>query len=96
MTREQFTKDLCDLGFSEEFYSEYNRTIFTKGDFLFRNKPYQLEIQLDYHTIRLIWFYKPGRKVSKCYYTHIVFVSDESTADFLSSRLDEIKQSYQL
>ena len=63
MTSNEIQQQLQQLRFTHDKFAEYENT--------FRNTNYNghdIEVMIDYYTVRLVLWYNVGRKVSKSYY----------------------------
>lgn len=63
MTKEEVKEKLLDWGFTYERNEEYHRNEYTS---MYKNT--KVEIFVDYYSLKFVWWYKPNRKVAKCFY----------------------------
>ena len=73
MTKEELYKELIDLGFKREHYSEYNKEYFSNKEYIadnisgYNKFAANIEIFVEYYNITIRWWYGENQKVTKSY-----------------------------
>ena len=72
MTRDELKTQLAELKFDNWRDDEFNRDVFTNktADVVVGERSFSLNLQVfvDYHTVKVVWWYDNNKKVTKCYY----------------------------
>ena len=73
MTKEELYKELENIGFKREHYSEYNKEFFSNKEYIADNVSghnkfaANIEIFVEYYNITIRWWYGENQKVTKSY-----------------------------
>ena len=100
MSREELKEKLIEAKFEYGHDDEFHRDVFTnekakikKGEkSLFVN----LQVFVDYYTVRIIWYYDGRNKVSKSYYMRKDIDKINSVDELFSSFIAETSQKYKI
>ena len=98
MTREELKSQLTELKFEHWYDEEFHRDMFTnkasevkvgeKTLFL------SLNVFVDYHTVRIVWWYDENRKVTKCYYVLRDMGKASSFSEVLTKFAEDCSKAY--
>ena len=88
MTCDTLKQELRDLGFEGERFTEYNNDAFRNTDYNGRD----MEVFVDYHTIRIVWWISKSKKVGKCYYVSRALESFTCAAEMLESFICDMRR----
>lgn len=93
MTREELSKSLLDFGFSYWRNEEYHRDEF-RG--MYKSVDTEVEVMIDYYTVRVVWYYEKGKKVSKSYRISTEVVRFHSFDDLFDDFLSHCSGFYKI
>lgn len=100
MTREKLKEKLIEANFELWHDDEFHRDMFTnekakikKGE---KTLSFNLQVFVDYYTVRIIWYYDGRNKVSKSYYMRNDIDKINSVDELLSSFIAETSQKYKI
>ena len=86
---------LVKRGFTYERESEYNRDVYHTDTFGVDGFSTRLEIYVDYHTLRFVWWHQANRKLGKSYYrSKLDFCDENGVFAFINEFINYCKSTY--
>ena len=94
MTKEEFELSLESCGFSKQRFTEYNNNAFVNKSFEYDNAMLNLEVFVDRYNVRIVWWHKNGKKVSKCFYINKEVALHENARTLIEDFVALMKSTY--
>lgn len=88
MNRERLKKYLTSRSFKRDRDSEYNRDLFTNEEFVVEGRRTKIDVFVDRHTVRFVWWYEPDKKVGKSFYMNKI---DSISDDFVKNVVEDLR-----
>ena len=100
MTRGELKSQLIELKFDSWHDDEFNRDVFTNKttEIIVGERSFSLSLHvfIDYHTVKVVWWYEKNKKVTKCYYMLRDIGAVSSFRDVLAKFAEDCSMLYMI